>query len=61
MAKSCLGETDDLDKTEPDDYDNEEEISECNVAQFINNVTKYLTKRDVHINIDRLNKAVKSI
>ena len=61
VAKSCLGETDDLDKTEPDDYDNEEEISECNVAQFINNVTKYLTKRDVHINIDRLNKAVKSI
>ena len=61
VAKSCLGETDDLDKTEPDDYDNEEEISECNVAQFINNVTTGLTKRDVHINIDRMNKAVKSL
>ena len=61
VDKSYYGETNDLDKTEPDAYDNEDEISECTVAHLINNAMKYLTKRDVHIDIDRLNKAVKSI
>lgn len=59
VKKSYLGNTDDLDKTEPTS-DDEEEINECLVAQCINNVTTGLTKRDVHINIDRLNKAIKS-
>ena len=57
VDKSYYGETNDLD----DAYDNEDEISECTVAHLINNAMKYLTKRDVHIDIDRLNKAVKSI
>lgn len=59
-SKLYFGETNDLDKTEPDDYDDENEISECNVAQIINALAEH-PKRDVHINIDRLNKAVKSI
>lgn len=61
MEKAYSGPTYDLDKTEPNDYDNEEEIIECRVAKAINYVTEHFTKRDVHINIDRLNKAVKSI
>lgn len=60
VYKSYYGLTYDLDKTEPNDYDNEEEVTECKIAQFINDAME-LTKRDVHINIDRLNKAVKSI
>ena len=60
VSKSYWGNTDDLDKTEPTS-DDEEEINKCLVAQTINNATKILTKRDVHINIDRLNKAIKSI
>lgn len=61
VSKSYYGNTDDLDKTEPDASDNDEEINKCAVAQFINKATKILTKRDVHINIDRLNKAIKTI
>ena len=61
VKKTYAGLTYDLNKTEPDASDNEEEINECSVAQAINTAMKYLTKRDVHINIDRLNKAVKSI
>lgn len=61
VSKRYFGVTYDLDKTEPNAYDNEDKIDECNIARIINNVTNNLTKRDVHINIDRLNKAVKSI
>lgn len=61
VTKSFLGQTYDLNKTEPDASDDEEEIKECDIAGIINWATTSLTKRDVHINIDRLNKAVKSI
>ena len=59
VSKSYWGETNDLDKTEPTS-DDEGEINECLVAQFINSITEY-SKRDVHINIDRLNKAIKTL
>lgn len=61
LHNQFIGYTNDLTKTVPTSADNQEEQLQCTTADSIQLIKTKCTKRDVHIDIDRLNKAVKSI